>query len=93
MDALTPEEFALYQNYPNPFNPSTKIKFALPIQTELQLNVYNMLGEKVAEVFSGTLESGFHEFVFDAANLSSGVYVYRIESDKFTDSKKMSILK
>jgi len=52
-----------------------------------------MLGEKVAEVFSGTLESGFHEFVFDAANLSSGVYIYRIESDKFTDSKKMSILK
>ncbi len=88
-----PGSFVLYQNYPNPFNPGTKIKFAIPVKTQLQLNVYNMLGEKVAEVFSGTLEGGFHEFVFDAANLSSGVYVYRIESDKFTDSKKMSILK
>ncbi|RKY92119.1 MAG: hypothetical protein DRQ01_06720 [Ignavibacteriae bacterium] len=93
MGVMTPEEFALFQNYPNPFNPSTKIKFAIPVKTQLQLNVYNMLGEKVAEVFSGTLEGGFHEFVFDAANLSSGVYIYRIESDKFTDSKKMSILK
>jgi hypothetical protein len=93
MGVITPEEFALFQNYPNPFNPSTKIKFALPVKTQLQLNVYNMLGEKVAEVFSGTLEGGFHEFVFDAVNLSSGVYIYRIESGKFTDSKKMSILK
>jgi hypothetical protein len=92
-EKILPANFILYQNYPNPFNPSTKIEFALPVQTQLQLNVYNMLGEKVAEVFSGTLEGGFHEFVFDAANLSSGVYVYRIESDKFTDSKKMSILK
>jgi len=93
VDVPAPDEFALEQNYPNPFNPSTKIKFALPVKTQLQLNVYNMLGEKVTEVFSGTLEGGFHEFVFDATNLSSGVYVYRIESDKFTDSKKMSILK
>ncbi len=93
IDVTNPKEFALYQNYPNPFNPTTKINFALPVKTQLQLNVYNMLGEKVAEIFNGTLESGFHEFIFDAANLSSGVYVYRIESDKFTDSKKMSILK
>ncbi len=93
VSVMTPDDFTLFQNYPNPFNPSTKIKFAIPVKTQLQLNVYNMLGEKVAEVFSGTLEGGFHEFVFDAANLSSGVYVYRIESDKFTDSKKMSILK
>jgi V8-like Glu-specific endopeptidase len=93
VSVMTPDDFTLFQNYPNPFNPSTKIKFAIPVKTQLQLNVYNILGEKVAEVFSGTLEGGFHEFVFDAQNLSSGVYVYRIESDKFTDSKKMSILK
>jgi len=93
VDITVPDVFALEQNYPNPFNPSTKIKFALPVKTQLQLNVYNMLGEKVAEVFSGTLEGGFHEFVFDGTNLSSGVYIYRIESDKFTDSKKMSIVK
>ncbi len=93
VSVMTPDDFTLFQNYPNPFNPSTKIKFAIPVKTQLRLNVYNMLGEKVAEVFSGTLEGGFHEFVFDAANLSSGVYVYRIESDKFTDSKKMSVLK
>ena len=93
VSVMTPDDFTLFQNYPNPFNPSTKIKFAIPVKTQLQLNVYNMLGEKVTELFSGTLEGGFHEFVFDAANLSSGVYIYRIESDKFTNSKKMSILK
>jgi len=53
-------DYYLHQNYHNQFNPSKKIKFVLPIKTQLQLNVYNLLGEKVAEVFSGTIEGGFH---------------------------------
>ena len=93
VDVFAPQGFTLYQNYPNPFNPTTNIKFALPYKTQLQLNVYNTLGERVAQIFNGTLEEGYHEFVFDATNLSSGVYFYRIESDNFVDAKKMAILK
>jgi V8-like Glu-specific endopeptidase len=93
VDVLAPQGFTLYQNYPNPFNPTTNIKFALPYKTQLELNVYNSLGERVAQMFNGTLEEGYHEFVFDASNLSSGVYFYRIESDNFVGAKKMAILK
>jgi hypothetical protein len=95
-----PNEYALYQNYPNPFNPSTTIKFALPEKTSLELSVYNSLGEKVAEVFKGELDGGYHEIVFKAAvghsgrqGLSSGIYFYRIESENFVSVKKMILMK
>ena len=64
-------DYNLYQNYPNPFNPSTTIKFALPVKTNLSLSVYNTLGEKVAEIFNGELEEGYHEMMFNASGLSS----------------------
>ena len=83
----------LEQNYPNPFNPSTTIKFALPVETEVKLSVYNTIGEKVAEVFNGTLKEGYHEVVFEAASLTSGTYFYRLETNEFVDVKKMLILK
>jgi hypothetical protein len=92
-DVEIPIEYSLEQNYPNPFNPSTKIKFALPSETEVQLNVYNMLGQKVAEIFNGNLKEGYHEVVFDAGSLTSGIYFYRLETDQFVDVKKMIILK
>ncbi len=88
-----PDNFALYQNYPNPFNPSTTIKFNIPSDAQVQLNVFNTLGEKVAELFNGTLKGGYHEFVFDASTLTSGIYFYRLESDEFADSKKMILIK
>jgi hypothetical protein len=88
-----PTDFALYQNYPNPFNPSTKIKFALPEKTELELSVYNSLGEKVADVFKGELSEGYHEIEFFADNLSSGIYFYRFESKDFVSVKKMIVMK
>jgi hypothetical protein len=88
-----PEEFALYQNYPNPFNPSTTIKFALPDKTNLVISVYNLFGEKVAEVFIGELEEGYHKVEFNAVNIPSGVYFYRFESEEFNSVKKMVILK
>ncbi|HMN17878.1 MAG TPA: T9SS type A sorting domain-containing protein [Ignavibacteriaceae bacterium] len=87
-------EYNLYQNYPNPFNPSTTIKFALPVKTNLSLSVYNTLGEKVAEIFNGELEEGYHEIEFRAeSSLPSGIYFYRLESGKFTSVKKMIILR
>ena len=96
-----PTEFALYQNYPNPFNPSTTIKFALPERTDLELSVYNSLGEKVADVFKGELGEGYHEIVFNinagnsgnVRNLSSGIYFYRLESKDFVSVKKMIVIK
>ncbi len=67
IEVTGPKDFALYQNYPNPFNPSTTIKFALPVKTNLSLNVYNTLGEKVAEIFKGEMEEGYHEMMFNAS--------------------------
>ena len=86
-------DFRLFQNYPNPFNPSTTIKFALPVKTNLSLNVYNTLGEKVAEIFKGEMEEGYHEIVFNASGLSSGIYFYKIESENFNLTKKMILMK
>jgi hypothetical protein len=93
VDVNTPTEFALYQNYPNPFNPSTTIKFSLPNKTNLNILIYNSLGEKVAEVLNGELEEGYHEVDFESSNLTSGIYFYRLESEQFTDVKKMMIVK
>ena len=78
---------------PNPFNPSTTIKFALPVKTNLSLNVYNTLGEKVAEIFKGEMEEGYHEMMFNASGLSSGIYFYKIESENFNSTKKMILMK
>ena len=86
-------DYYLYQNYPNPFNPSTTIKFALPVKTNLSLSVYNTLGEKVAEIFNGELEEGYHEMMFNASGLSSGIYFYKIESENYSATKKLMLLK
>jgi hypothetical protein len=85
--------FKLEQNYPNPFNPTTTIGFSLPAKTYLRINVYNMLGELVEKLAEGTYEAGYHQLNFDAADLTSGVYIYRIESDAFVQVKKMILLR
>ncbi len=88
-----PKEYVLEQNYPNPFNPSTTIQFSLPKQTQLKINLYNMLGEQVATVAHGMYESGYHKVTFNASNLPSGTYVYRLESVEFVQVKKMILIK
>jgi hypothetical protein len=100
---VVPTQFELFQNYPNPFNPSTTIRFSLPKETQLKINVYNMLGENVGTIAEGTYEAGFHTVTFsaiggsasggNASTLSSGAYIYRIESDAFVQVKKMLLLK
>ena len=92
-NGIAPQEFALFQNYPNPFNPSTTIKFALPAKMNLTLSVYNTLGEKVTEIFKGEMEEGYHEMMFNASGLSSGIYFYKIESENFNSTKKMILMK
>ncbi|HJY64980.1 MAG TPA: T9SS type A sorting domain-containing protein [Ignavibacteria bacterium] len=86
-------DFMLNQNYPNPFNPKTNISFVLTKAGLVNLEVFNTLGEKVATVFKGHTQAGEHEYLFDASNLSSGVYFYSITTGDFRATKKMILVK
>lgn len=88
-----PAEFTLYQNYPNPFNPSTTINFALPVDGKVLLEVYNTIGEKVATLIDKEMNPGYHTIEFNADNLSSGVFIYRISAGNFIKSQKMLLLR
>jgi len=90
---IIPTQYELSQNYPNPFNPSTTIRFSLPKSTQLKIILYNMLGEKIETISDGMYESGFHKVTFNAINLPSGAYVYRLESNEFVQVKKLILLK
>jgi hypothetical protein len=88
-----PSGFSLHQNYPNPFNPSTTIEYALPKGGLVRIVVADVLGREVKEIVNTVQAAGYHSVVFDAANLPSGVYFYRIEAGEFTDTKKMLLVK
>ncbi len=88
-----PHEFTLYQNYPNPFNPTTKIKFTIPKAGNVNLTVYNILGQKIRELINRFIQAGKHSFEFNGNNLSSGIYFYRLKEDNHTQSRKMILLK
>lgn len=95
---LIPEKFNVYQNYPNPFNPSTKIKFDIPSglngsDSKVRLSVYNSLGKEIAELVNENLSAGSYETEFDASDFSSGVYFYKIETDNFSQTKSMFLIK
>jgi hypothetical protein len=93
LEVTPPAVFGLDQNYPNPFNPTTNIKFSLAEAGFVKLAVYNSLGEEVAVLVNNTIEAGFHNVNFDAANLPSGTYVYRLEAPGFIEAKKMLLMK
>ena len=95
---LIPEKFNVYQNYPNPFNPSTKIKFDIPSglngsNSKVRHSVYNSLGKEIAELVNENLGAGSYETEFDASDFSSGVYFYKIETDNFSQTKSMFLIK
>jgi Secretion system C-terminal sorting domain len=90
---VVPSQYVLYQNYPNPFNPTTTIKFNLPQAGEVNLTVYNVLGQKVMTLANGMLEAGFHSVEFNASNLASGTYIYRLQALNFVQTKKMILVK
>jgi Secretion system C-terminal sorting domain len=89
-----PGDYVLEQNYPNPFNPATKIKFAIKSSQNVKLNVYTVLGDLVKTLFNGKAESNrVYSFEFNGESLSSGIYIYRLESGSFSESHKMLMLK
>ena len=90
---VIPGEYKLSQNYPNPFNPETKINFDVPIRGYVGLKIYNIYGREVATLQDGMLEAGQYSKNFNAGNLPSGTYFYRLTSDNFTDTKKMVVVK
>jgi len=89
----TPSAYALEQNFPNPFNPSTKINYSIPTEGFVTLDVYNSIGQKVANLVSESKTAGTYTINFDASDLTSGIYFYKISSGNFTETKKMILLK
>ena len=95
---LIPTAFALEQNYPNPFNPTTTIEFALPVQSQVTIRLYNTLGQEVAQLLNSNFEAGTHQYNLNASNLSSGAYFYTIEANgvdgnNFVATKKLMLMK
>jgi photosystem II stability/assembly factor-like uncharacterized protein len=89
----SPNDFSLMQNYPNPFNPSTKISWQSPVSSWQTLKVYNVLGNEVAILIDEFRTAGRYEVAFNASELSSGVYFYRLNSGSFTETKKLILIK
>ncbi|MBN2365365.1 MAG: T9SS type A sorting domain-containing protein [Calditrichaeota bacterium] len=87
------KRYQLYQNYPNPFNPTTTIQFDLPKTSEVTLKIFNVLGEEVTTLLSGSLLSGSHSVEWDASNLASGVYLYRLQAGDYVETRKMILMR
>jgi hypothetical protein len=92
-ETILVDEYKLYPNYPNPFNPSTTIQFDISESSYVTLNVFNILGEIVAELQNGKMDVGRYSINFDATNLSSGIYFYEIRANDFIEKRKMMLLK
>jgi len=96
--SVLPVQFILEQNYPNPFNPSTKISFAVPVKSDVTLEVYNLIGQRMMTLFAGSVDAGTHTELFNANGMSSGIYLVKMiavgeNGAQFTSSKKMTLLK
>ena len=98
-----PGEFSLSQNYPNPFNPSTKVKYSVPFTSNIKIILYDVLGNKVEQIFEGTLDAGVYETTISTNNFSfplssgigyaSGVYFLKLETESFQKSIKITLAK
>ncbi|HOJ19811.1 MAG TPA: T9SS type A sorting domain-containing protein, partial [Ignavibacteriaceae bacterium] len=93
-----PDNFILYQNHPNPFNPSTTISFYLSVEADVTIKLFNMLGQEITKISEGSFQAGVHNIDFDAQNLSSGAYIYSLETSaangvSFKSTKKMLLLR
>ncbi len=88
-----PTVYALKQNYPNPFNPTTNISFDLPKESTVQLQIYDIQGKLVSTLVNERMDEGTHSVSYNSSGLPSGVYFYRLQTDEFTDIKRMLLLK
>jgi hypothetical protein len=88
-----PSDFALLSNYPNPFNASTVIEYQLPVTSSVKLEVYNLLGNKVATLIDGQQQAGYKSVTWDASEVSSGIYFYKLTAGDYTETKRMILVK
>ncbi|HRI47279.1 MAG TPA: FG-GAP-like repeat-containing protein [Ignavibacteriaceae bacterium] len=93
LTTFPPADYVLFQNYPNPFNPNTTIKFGLPKDSKVVLEVYNTMGEKVTTLIDQEMSSGYHNINFTGNELSTGIYIYKITANEFTSTKKFVLMK
>jgi hypothetical protein len=98
VSGIAPSEFALEQNYPNPFNPSTIIAYSVPVKSDVTLEVYNLIGQKVMTLVQGSVDAGKHVVQMDGSSMASGIYLVKLNAvgengSQFTSSKKMTLMK
>ena len=90
---IVPVVFSLSQAYPNPFNPVTTLSFAIPVDSEVSLSVYNLQGREVSTLISGYIEAGYHSLVWNANQYSSGVYFVKMVAGEFVNTQKLMLIK
>jgi hypothetical protein len=88
-----PTEYGLSQNYPNPFNPSTTIKYSVPEPAKVRIEIFNTLGQSIATLVNEELSAGYYRTEYNASRLASGVYIYRMISNDYVETKKLMLLK
>jgi hypothetical protein len=93
LDDLLPDDYYLFQNYPNPFNGKTAISYSISDETNVIIEVYNILGQKVATLINEVKSAGDHSIIFDAKDLDSGIYFYRLTTENHTQSNSMVLLR
>ena len=89
VEVAAPQTFELFQNYPNPFNPSTTISYQLPVNSNVSLKVYDILGKEVMTLVNGPNEAGYHQSIFNANSVASGVYFYRLIAETQNGKKEV----
>jgi hypothetical protein len=92
-NGFTPDGFILYQNYPNPFNPTTNLQYTISSRQFVTLKVYDVLGNEITTLVDEEKEPGSYEVIFNAGNLSSGMYFYTLKIGNYSETKKMLLLK
>ena len=93
ISSINSDDYKLYQNFPNPFNPVTKLSYKIDVKGHVTLRVYNLVGQVVRVMVNEVQEPGKYEVEFDASDLSTGVYLYKLQINDFTSVKRMTLLK
>jgi len=88
-----PKSFSLSAAYPNPFNPVTTLSFALPIEAEVSLSIYNLQGREIVSLINGNMDAGYHSVIWNADNHSSGVYFVKMIAGEFINTQKLMLVK